>query len=450
MGIAQKEKMWFTGQIGEAVGQVQTTGKVLVVFGKGTDQVSVHVDKMFADLSPELSSILSSQAICLKLDEESDGFNQFKEFFPVSATPFVYFVNQNGKMCEPITGNTISEASIKAALIAPSNDETEASTEEAIEPSAQSEVVNSDSFADDEQNRQAELQRKVEETREKIEHVRREKAKKAADEQREKEKQRREMGQKAAEIQQEREQAELQRIAEKRRKEKIADAEARARVKKQIEEDRRARNAKYEEKNEEEAIAKQAELDEIKAKKLREEREKLEEQRRLRDTCARIQFRFHDGSTRTENFGADDALLKARDFIIENQICEKFVFGTSFPKRRFTSDEESKSFRELGLTPSTALTVIPIQSAISTSSNGIITTIMTVIMIPINIILSILSSIMGRQNNDIPQPMTSSSGQSSSNNPNLRRRTNRLSDLDDDDEKKRKSQYNGNSTQQDS
>ena len=64
--------------------------------------------------------------------------------------------------------------------------------------------------------------------------------------------------------QQEREQAELQRIAEKRRKEKIADAEARARVKKQIEEDRRARNAKYDEKHEEEMKAKQAELDEIK------------------------------------------------------------------------------------------------------------------------------------------------------------------------------------------
>ena len=64
--------------------------------------------------------------------------------------------------------------------------------------------------------------------------------------------------------QQEREQAELQRIAEKRRKEKIADAEARARVKKQIEEDRRARNAKYDEKHEEEMKAKQAELDQIK------------------------------------------------------------------------------------------------------------------------------------------------------------------------------------------
>ena len=64
--------------------------------------------------------------------------------------------------------------------------------------------------------------------------------------------------------QQEREQAELQRIAEKRRKEKIADAEARARVKKQIEEDRRARNAKYDEKHEAEMKAKQAELDEIK------------------------------------------------------------------------------------------------------------------------------------------------------------------------------------------
>ena len=64
--------------------------------------------------------------------------------------------------------------------------------------------------------------------------------------------------------QQEREQAELQRIAEKRRKEKIADAEARARVKKQIEDDRRARNAKYDEKHEAEMKAKQAELDEIK------------------------------------------------------------------------------------------------------------------------------------------------------------------------------------------
>ena len=64
--------------------------------------------------------------------------------------------------------------------------------------------------------------------------------------------------------QQERDEAELKRIAEKRRKEKIADAEARARVKKQIEEDRRARNAKYDEKHEEEMKAKQAELDEIK------------------------------------------------------------------------------------------------------------------------------------------------------------------------------------------
>jgi len=441
--------MWFTGQIGEAVAQVQSTGKVLVVFGKGTDQVSVHVDKMFADLSPELSSILESQAICLKLDEDSDGFNQFKEFFFVSATPFVYFVNQNGKMCEPITGNTISEAAIKAALTTPAPaPAVPSSSQTPVETPASADTTQAEPTIDDEAARQEELQRKVEETREKIEQVRREKAKKAADEQREKEKQRREMGQKMAEIQQEREQAELQRIAEKRRKEKIADAEARARVKKQIEEDRRARNAKYDEKHEAEMKAKQAELDEIKAKKLREEREKLEEQRRLRDTCARIQFRFHDGSTRTESFGADDPLSKARDFIVENQICDRFVLGTSFPKRRFTSEEESKSFRQLGLTPSTALTVIPIQSAISNSSNGVISMIMTIIMIPINIVLSILSGITGRQTNDVQQPTASSAGPSSSNNPNLRRRTNRLSDLDDDDERKR--QYNGNSTEQDS
>ena len=33
--MPKKRKMWFTGQIGEAVAQVQSTGKVLVVFGKG-------------------------------------------------------------------------------------------------------------------------------------------------------------------------------------------------------------------------------------------------------------------------------------------------------------------------------------------------------------------------------------------------------------------------------
>lgn len=107
---------------------------------------------------------------------------------------------------------------------------------------------------------------------------------------------------------------------------------------------------------------------------------------------------------------------------IINTLFSRFVLGTSFPKRRFTSEEESQSFRQLGLTPSTALTVIPIQSAISNSSNGLVSTIMAIIMIPINIVLSILSSITGNATNATQQPTASSAGPSSSNNPNLRRR----------------------------
>ena len=38
-----------------------------------------------------------------------------------------------------------------------------------------------------------------------------------------------------------------------------------------------------------------------------------------------FQFRFHDGSTRTESFGADEPLSKARDFVVENQICDRYV-----------------------------------------------------------------------------------------------------------------------------
>ena len=44
-----------------------------------------------------------------------------------------------------------------------------------------------------------------------------------------------------------------------------------------------------------------------------------------------------------------------------------FILGTSFPKKRFTEEEENETFRALGLTPTSTLTVIPKHS---TSSSG--------------------------------------------------------------------------------
>ena len=60
--------MWFTGQIGEAVAQVQSTGKVLVVFGKGTfiDQSILTISHFCAILRTRnifASNIVSSVGV---------------------------------------------------------------------------------------------------------------------------------------------------------------------------------------------------------------------------------------------------------------------------------------------------------------------------------------------------------------------------------------------------
>merc|ERR1739838_133449 len=128
-----------------------------------------------------------------------------------------------------------------------------------------------------------------------------------------------------------------------------------------------------------------------------------------------------------------------------------FTFGTTFPKRRFTVEEENDSFRQLGLTPSSTLTVIPAASSSNAAgSNDIFTMIMSLLMIPINLVSWIFGLFTGAaQQQSIDQSAPSSSKGPSTNDAARRRNMAHLSDLDDDD-RKNKSQYNGNSTEQDS
>merc|ERR1712106_807312 len=284
--------------------------------------------------------------------------------------------------------------------------------------------------------RQEELEGRQQQARDKIAEVRAQKEQKFSDGQREKERQRREQG--IA-------QAEQQKLRE--------DVEARARVKQQIEEDRKARKSKMDAEVNEQKAAKLAEVEAIKAENLRKEAERLEEIRRQRDTTARIQFRFHDGTTRTESFPADEALAKARDFVLTNQLAEQsFTFGTIFPKRRFTREDEHDSFRQCGLTPSSTLQVIPAPGASSNQGEGLMAMVMALVMMPIQLIQWLIGMFTGANTTQqaVTQPVTQqpkSSTGASGGGARPRRNLGRLSDLDDDE---RKSQYNGNSTEQDS
>jgi len=123
----------------------------LVVFGKGEDQVSSRVDGLFNERSAEFESILTQKCICLKLDESSEQFNNFLEFFYVASTPFIYFVAATGKLCEPIIGEAITERSVRHVLETPSP--TPPATTEAPAQSVEENTAEHNSEAEEERHR---------------------------------------------------------------------------------------------------------------------------------------------------------------------------------------------------------------------------------------------------------------------------------------------------------
>lgn len=59
----------------------------------------------------------------------------------------------------------------------------------------------------------------------------------------------------------------------------------------------------------------------------------------------------------TQSFPADSALQKLIDYLEQEKGYRSgaFTLSTTFPRKTFTSQDYSKSFKELGLVPSAAL-----------------------------------------------------------------------------------------------
>ena len=63
-----------------------------------------------------LDKALTNKCVCLKLDEGSEPFKQFSEFWPILTTPIVYFINGGGaKIAEPLVGD-VTEKDILQAI----------------------------------------------------------------------------------------------------------------------------------------------------------------------------------------------------------------------------------------------------------------------------------------------------------------------------------------------
>ena len=114
--------MWFNGAITDAVGQVQQTDKVLVVLGISSgenEQLSEMAESLFNDAEGGFDDLLREKAICLRLVEGSETFDQFKSIFPCATVPFVHFIGKQGQRQAPLVGDEITERRIRQGIEPP-------------------------------------------------------------------------------------------------------------------------------------------------------------------------------------------------------------------------------------------------------------------------------------------------------------------------------------------
>lgn len=438
--------MWYSGDIGSAVATVQKESKILLVFGMGEDAMSIAVDGMFKKASEILLNTLNKKCICLRLEKGTEGFNQFCEFWPILTTPIIHFITGGGgKLCEPLIGE-VTEKDILQAIHQPAQPiQQNITTPSTSNTPSTSMTTEPEQPVESEAEKRARIAERSDEYRAKIDEVRAKKEAASKEAEKAKETERRRIGQQIAEQKRIREEKELLDAAKEKRKDKASDAEHLKKLRAQIAQDRANRAKHFETVSKEEKEANDEKIRKIKDEKLREEREKLEEQRRMRDTMARIQFRFYDGSTATSQFEATQKLADARSYLVANDLVQgEFILGVAMPRRRFTSEDEEGDFRSLGLTPSAVLTVLPAASSSSGGNNRLLTIVLAVLYFPIDILISILNSIFGQRKPPVSDEPAQNQAHANRNNSDVRRRR-RGGDFSDDEDRPT---YNGNSTQQ--
>lgn len=143
---------------------------------------------------------------------------------------------------------------------------------------------------------------------------------------------------------------------EERRREKIEEQAARQRILAQIAQDKAERAAKFNN----EPLPKPA----------------VEKKEDAQPSCAsvvdkseaRIQFKKPDGESEVKVFKSTEKFEAIRLFVEENVIVgsgiREFALATTFPKREFKSDDNSKTLLELNLAPTSVLLILPLDKVV--------------------------------------------------------------------------------------
>lgn len=346
--------MWFEGTVSDAITTADVEKKLLLVFIEGKTGIvslfvftplSLHstippfyhstipgeddISKQARETLENFSSMIKQHAMCLKLAAGSEGCNTFTEIYPVHVTPSVVILNE-GCAAQTLSGELDPEQLISE-----------------LEKVSGKETID-DGEKDKKGDPSVPLEERISHVKAKIEEVRVKKTKEEEEKQLEFERSRRETGREITKLRRMREEQEMKEAMEERKRDAQLEKDARARVLAQIAADREERKRRLEGAPKVEEVKKKEPV----------------AMPKVDSDSTRIQFRFPDGKTLTEVFKSRDPLLKAKEFIDQqNTGFEKFSLSQTFPRKTFTDLELLQSFYDLSLAPASVLMVIPDRSA---------------------------------------------------------------------------------------
>lgn len=193
----------------------------------------------------------------------------------------------------------------------------------------------------------------------------------------------------------------MKQLKEDRKKERLADQEARRRILDQIEQDRRERANKFVPStgaDSEEPATNSPQMTPV--------------QNLNRSEFTRIQFKKPDGETSVNTFKSSDKFLEVRNYVHNNLLLgtgiRDFVLATSFPRREFTPTDHTETLTDLALVPSAVLLIIPTlksfdaSTSVSSASRGFIAFIYAILqnlMIPFNSVFNYIGNYFSPRNN---------------------------------------------------
>lgn len=84
-------------------------------------------------------------------------------------------------------------------------------------------------------------------------------------------------------------------------------------------------------------------------------------------SVARIQFKKPDGDSEVQSFDSAETFGMIRTYVEENVIVasgiREFALATTFPRKEFKAEDDTKTLLELGLAPSSVILILPLDKA---------------------------------------------------------------------------------------